>query len=72
MNLAQLKCFKIKKQGMHNVYQTPIGIVWIGSCTIPNVYTNTGYYLESSKIVPNDLSVIAFKSPLQALKALLK
>lgn len=63
----------IKKQGMHNVYQTPFGIVWIGRCTNPNIYEKTGYYLEYSNMTKDsNLCEIAFKTSKKAVDSFVR
>ena len=34
------------RQGMHRIYETDKGVIWIGVCLNPNVYTNPGYYIS--------------------------
>ena len=60
----------IKKDGMYNVYNTPVGIIWVGRCTNPNIYSNPGYYLEYNHLTKDsNLSDKPFKTSKQAVQA---
>ena len=61
---------KIKRQGMHNIYNTEHGIIWIGTCTNITVYKKPGYYIECNNLfnLPKELMQRCFTSPLQAVK----
>lgn len=62
-----------KRNGMHNIYQTEFGFLWIGRCTNPNVYQETGYYIECNKLTKdNEICKIAYKTSKQAINAYVK
>ena len=57
----------IKREGMHLVYETPKGILWVGNCTNPNIYVETGYYIETSRYMDKAYSARAYKTAREAI-----
>lgn len=67
--LKALNIKLVKRSGMHLIYETPKGILWIGNCTNPSVYVYPGYYISNSKQIPEDYFTRPYKTARQAIIA---
>lgn len=59
----------IKRNGMHRVYESDKGFIWVGVCTNPNVYVEPGYYVSPEKRIPDNVSKKRYSSAKQAALA---
>ena len=59
----------IKREGMHRVYKSDKGFIWVGVCTNPNIYVEPGYYISPEKRIPDAISKKRYSSAIQAAKA---